>query len=402
MACRAREWQTICGLLILVISAQQSWGGDPPLPAVLREAGNVDGVFAAQSVDLPEGGVNKDGSPLIQRVSHEAGTDAERLVVPDSVLVQQEPAVEAKVVTLELSPGICVDCCRHFLGLGPVEPFAPLSSSGTSHLDSALVGNRVIFRYDLGWGMRHPDRAEYYMARNRSVPAGGGRGLLRPETHVDAQELSTYLEMAFSSRCSAFIEMPARFLNLEVNKDYYGWGDLNAGVKFTYCVEEHSLMTALFRVYTPTGDAYHGLGTGHTTLEPGILVYERLTPSWVLELELKDWIPVDGTLSAGNVLRYGASLTCDAYQSADGFSIKPVAEIQGWTVLRGMQTEVYPTQDPFSFISFESENRDTIINGSLGVRCGGDKGDCYLGYTRSLTGPRWFESGLRLEFRLFY
>jgi hypothetical protein len=241
------------------------------------------------------------------------------------------------------------------------------------------------------------------MARSRAIPgvieAGGMR---KAETSVDAQELSSYLELALCQRFSIFAEMPARFLNPDQNRNYRGFGDLSAGCKFTYCVEEHALQTFYFRVYTPTGQNERGLGTGHVSIEPGLLVFERLTPGLVLELELKDWIPIDGEISAGNILRYGAALTCDLFTLPSGHYFKPVFELRGWTVLRGRETEAYPHGDPATFSVVENDDRSTIINLDFGFRCGGDKGDIYLGYERAVTGARWFKNGLRLEARWLF
>lgn len=388
---RRSLWIRLAGSLFVLLAAES--------PNLLAED---EPVVHAAVRDLPLDGVNKDGTPFIQLVS-QPSPEGQALASPQAQILAQPggACVLGEPVAVELTPGSCLDyfrsCClgRHY------EPFAPLTASAASHIVSALPGDRLIFRYDNGWSMTHPDRAEWYMARNRGVPGGGGRGLRLPETTVDAQELSTYLEVGLCPRASLFVEMPERFLNAEKNKDYYGWGDLSAGGKFTFCVEETTLETAYFRVTTPTGDASHGLGTGHTSIEFGLLHFERLCPGLTLEAMLLDWIPVDGTISAGNVLHYGAALSFDFYATASHY-VKPVVEVEGWTALRGMQTDVYPTKDPDKLFVIESENRDTIINGSIGVRCGGDKGDIYLGYTRAFTGPRWFENGLRLELRWLY
>ena len=94
----------------------------------------------------PAACINKDGTSLLQPAEHQPPlTDAEQLVTPDSVLVQSAPC--RKVRTIELSPSLCVEYCRSCCGLCAVEPLIPLSDSGTSHLDSPLVGNRLIFRY---------------------------------------------------------------------------------------------------------------------------------------------------------------------------------------------------------------------------------------------------------------
>ena len=46
---------------------------------------------------------------------------------------------------------------------------------------------------------------------------------------------------------------------------------------------------------------------------------------------------------------------------------------------------------------------ETILNAKFGVRVGFcDRADMYVGYGRPLTGDRWYENTVRVEFRLFY
>ena len=46
---------------------------------------------------------------------------------------------------------------------------------------------------------------------------------------------------------------------------------------------------------------------------------------------------------------------------------------------------------------------DTIVNAKVGVRFKlGEFGDFYTGYGRALTGSRWYEETLRVEFRMFF
>ena len=49
------------------------------------------------------------------------------------------------------------------------------------------------------------------------------------------------------------------------------------GFKYALIANPNQYYTFQFRTYVPTGDSYQGLGTGHASLEPALLVFQRLT-----------------------------------------------------------------------------------------------------------------------------
>src|SRR5262249_6594034 len=119
-----------------------------------------------------------------------------------------------------------------------------------------------------------------------------------------------------------------------------------------------------------------------------------------LEAELRDFIPLDGTDFAGNVLRYGVGLS---YQAIRGprFHVTPVAELVGWTVLSGKEATAGG--------DILDASGDTIVNVKLGARFGLgnldapgalNQSDLYIGYGRALTGDVWYKDILRVELRL--
>jgi hypothetical protein len=269
-----------------------------------------------------------------------------------------------------------------------------VSDSSVGYIDSALPGDLFRFRFDAAYDDRAPTRAEFL------YPRGGpsGPGLPVPEPRVDYQELSTYLEMTASDRLSGFLNLPVRFINPEVNANHAGFADLDAGFKFAFVQSEDQVATFQFRTYAPTGDSRRGLGTDHVSLEPALLLYERLTHRLVLESELRLWVPVGGTDFAGEIVRYGVGLDYDLYRTAH-CTFVPVAELVGWTLLDGKETVVPPSGAAFVM----DAGGETIVNAKLGLRvkvrgCA----DVYAGYGRPLTGDRWYENTFRLEFRLFF
>jgi hypothetical protein len=132
-------------------------------------------------------------------------------------------------------------------------------------------------------------------------------------------------------------------------------------------------------------------------------MFQRLTDRVSFEGELRDWVPIDGSAFAGNVLRYGTGLNCRVYANS-WMRVFPVAEFVGWTVLSGRET-VFPTKMSVSAAG------NTIVNAKVGVRTQLGKpvgngllsrADVYVGYGRALTGDVWYKEIMRLEFRLRY
>src|SRR5262249_5771156 len=156
------------------------------------------------------------------------------------------------------------------------------------------------------------------------------------ETKVDYQDIRSYLEYAVNNRFSAFIEVPVRFLNPEVNDNTSGLGDIECGFKAALIACQDQFLTFQLRIFTPNGDADRGLGTDHVSLEPALLLYQRLTDRLYFEGELRDWIPIGGTDFEGNIIRYGIGFSYNVYQSGN-WTLAPVAELVGWTVLGGKE-----------------------------------------------------------------
>jgi hypothetical protein len=224
------------------------------------------------------------------------------------------------------------------------------------------------------------------------------RGLPSPETKIDNQDLSGYLEVALNERLSGFVEVPVRFLNPDINANTAGLADMNAGFKWAFLSSKDRVATFQLRTYIPTGAASHGLGTNHVSLEPAFLLYQRLSERLLFEGELRDWTPVGGTDFAGNVIRYGASFTYRAFER-QCWSLSPVFEVVGWTVLGGKET----AQVGVNVFEIVPAGGDTIINAKMGLRLNmGDWGSLYAGYGRALTGDVWYKNIVRVDYRITF
>src|SRR5262249_6860110 len=145
-----------------------------------------------------------------------------------------------------------------------------------------------------------------------------------------------------------------------------GFSDLNLGFKYAFVAEPNEYYTFQFRVYTPTGAPDLGLGTGHVSLEPAFLVFQRLSDRLFFTGELRDWVPVGGSNFAGNVLRYGLGLAYNIVLT-DHLRIAPVNEVVGWTILSGKEF-VAGADSPTGEI--RSVTGQSIVNEKIGIRIG--------------------------------
>lgn len=275
-------------------------------------------------------------------------------------------------------------------GLG--EPTARDSSVG--YIDAAPPADELRLRFDASIRDPRPSRAAFFWSPG--PPFGPGPRL--PERSVDYQDLSSYLETAWTTRFSTFVEVPVRFLEPEVNPRQAGLSDVNAGFKYAFVRRDDLVATFQLRTYVPTGDAGRGLGTGHVDLEPALLLLKRFDERLSFEGELRDLIPVGGGDFAGNVVRYGAGLDYDLWD-LEKVSVVPVAELVGWTVLDGRESVLQPAGTAV----VKDAAGETIVNAKIGLRFKTAAwGQVYAGYGRPLTGDRWYENTFRLEWRLLY
>jgi hypothetical protein len=327
-------------------------------------------------------------------------------------------------------------------------------------IDSAIIRSRVRVRFDANYGDTSPDKAEFVYAKcgcfgnpfnfqsaivNRTVDGrtfGVWNGLIArqkgydpmargpqhgiipnvgknpngvnpsavfmAQPRINYQEVATYLEYAPTQNFSGFIELPARFVQNTFGPGASGWSDLNLGFKYALVAQPNEYYTFQFRTYCPTGAPNEGLGTGHVSLEPGFLVFQRLTDRLYFDGEFRDWIPVGGSNFAGNVLRYGVGLSYN-FVVTDHFRIAPVNEIVGWTILNGKEYVISNPNGPLQV------NGQTIVNEKIGIRMGignynrpggatplNDRHSLYVGYGRCITGDAWYRDTFRLEYNFWF
>lgn len=264
---------------------------------------------------------------------------------------------------------------------------APLTvnDSMASFIDSAVPRNILTLRFEGDYTDREPLRATYLFGK-----------FTLPETHVDTLQLTSAAEFAFTPWLSVFLEAPYRWVSPTNNSYETGSGDISYGLKLCTWSSDSFIATILLRIYQPTASDAE-LGTGHWSIEPGLLAQYQFSQSLRLEGEFKYWQPLGGNQFSGDLIQYGLGLSYGSRKP--GFWFAPVLEGVGWTVLSG---ETMFANNAHSFV-IESASGQTIFNAYLGVRFGyGQNLDLYLGYGRSLTGDYWNRDTYRFELRFLY
>jgi len=270
----------------------------------------------------------------------------------------------------------------------------PIRDSSVGYIDDAIPGNMLRFRFDAAYENHRPLRGEFFYAPGY----GFGPGLPKVERSVDYQDVMGYLELLLGEHVSFFAEVPTRFLNPEVNDNHAGLGDVNGGLKWAVLYGEMGTLSLQFRTYAPSGNPHLGLGTGHTTVEPGILFFLPLSENCALEGECEYLTPLGGQPISGDVMKYGLGLQCKVFES-ESFRVIPVIEAVGWTFLHGGDVVVFPSGDA----ALIGATGDTILNIKPGIRFGiGKNFDVFGGWSHPLTGDKFYENLWRVEMRFCF
>lgn len=202
--------------------------------------------------------------------------------------------------------------------------FAPLV------IDTAIAtpSTSVLFRADRG--LATPDRLEYFWAApSRGPPA---------ESRVDILDV-TYRMVLGSEKMSAFTDYTMRSLNPERNDNTVGFGDMRLGAKATVINGRCTKVATIFTTYLKTGPSSRGLGTGHVSLEPGLLLRHQMNQHTYFHGEIKYWLPIAGTPGhAGDVLKTGAALST-VWRENDRYALLPTLEILTYAFLAGSTTQ---------------------------------------------------------------
>lgn len=289
--------------------------------------------------------------------------------------------------------------------------------SMVGYIEDASIRTQFRVRFDGGWGVDSPDRAEFFYAKcgcyrdlagspllDADAP-GPGPGIVTGLTYT---QLNVFGEFAVNDRVSIFGELPIRQIRPKSFvpgtgsfDNQSGIGDIKAGVKFSLASDDMRDLTLLVRTSLPTGDAIKGLGTDSASFEPALLYRQDVNERVSVESQFGIWNPIGGSRGplasdgrfSGSVLYYGIGPSFDAV-TTDTLTFSPVVELIGWRVLRGFETKTLLTPiggdaSGVNILNLKIGARTTMTNG----------GSFYFGIGFGLTDAAWYDRMLRLEYR---
>lgn len=304
----------------------------------------------------------------------------------------------------------------------PPEPEPPRRrGSMVGYIEDAVVSSKVRIRFDLGYEINAPDRAEFFYAKcgcYRDAGADPDAPGPRPgaATDLDYRQLYIQGEYAFGDRFSAYAEFPFRWIQpnsfaagtvpdgLSPFGNQSGFSDLRAGIKAALFSDGANVVTARVQAFMPSGEASNGLGTDHWSLEPSLLLYNRVADRVVIESMVGWWHPFEGASGAplsteerwaGDVFFFGIGPSFEIYRS-DRVRLAPVVELVGWHVVDGFQSA--PPFPPPT----EAEGTN-IVNLKIGGRVSWEpRSSLYIGFGKALTDDVWYDDILRFEYRVSF
>ncbi|MDQ3331548.1 MAG: transporter [Planctomycetota bacterium] len=313
------------------------------------------------------------------------------------------------------------------------------ANAGAGYIDIAVPQTMFRLRYDAAFnGDFSMDRAEYMYPAYRTFAQNGGAGGVggiggvggvggvgggaiggnEATADVDLQEVHAYFEYAFNNRFSTFVNVPFRSVDTTLTNvtgidapSGGGLGDVWFGFKYALIATPDDYLTFQTKVYTPTGDEDDALGTGHTSIEPGLLFQSSLNPDITFFGEAKYWIPIDetevpadatgdsGSYSSG-VFQYGLGAAIDLVEQQT-WKVQSVNEFVGWTAIDSLKG------DPTVATLAQDASGDTVVNVKIGARfyrmCRGrEQSSLYAGWGHALTDEMWYEDLFRLEYRVLF
>jgi hypothetical protein len=338
----------------------------------------------------------------------ELGTDTNTVLIPDANAAQNPNAKPTQ-------------------STAPSEPAPKIPGSMVGYIDDPIVQSLIRVRFDDAFEDRFPDRSEFFYAKCACYrhlqgapspvnlafdPNAPGPGPGVPKA-VNYQQLYLNAEYSPLRRFSAFVDVPVRWLQpqgflavppLPGFSNQSGISDVTAGFKFAAVASESTYVSFQFKSYFPSGDASKGLGTNHYSIEPSLLLYQKLSSRFIIEGQVGDWHPIGGSAGvpitssegfAGDVFFYGIGPSYKLYRGRR-VGVAPVIELFGWHVISGFQTQPGGSVDGAA-VEVGGLN---IVNLKVGVRTSiGFHNSFYVGFGQALTHDDWYKHIIRLEYR---
>jgi hypothetical protein len=297
-----------------------------------------------------------------------------------------------------------------------VPAWTPVADS-SFFVDSARPVTQMKLRWDSGFDLKDPDRAEFYWAREgvnqQAIPVCGntggfGKGPKCIPSTIDYESLTLVMEAA-AGPAGIVIETPYEHYDPNIGAanalvsgsnccPVSGFEDIKIATKAMLLDCELMQLTFQFKTYIPSGSFGKGLGTGHVSLEPSLLYTVRVSPETYVQGQLSYWIPLGGdSVYESDIFHCHMSLNHVLWCPCPGVKVVGTAEINEWSVCYGEYTipDFGLNGKPVA-----GSAEATMVSAGPGIRaffC--DKIDLGVGTAFALTGNHWEEELIRAEFR---
>jgi hypothetical protein len=260
-------------------------------------------------------------------------------------------------------------------------------------IDITQTFGNFLLRQDSAYHLTKPDRAEYFWARP-------GRGPALPERSVDYQDFHFRMENGGPS-FSLATDIPIRLLNPEVNGNNGGLGDIQLVQKTVLMNGSRWQMTQILRTIFNSASARKGLGTGHVSMEPGLLCRYKWSDLTYLHGEAELRFPIGGDpIYSGPALTWGIGVSHVWYET-DTMAYIPTLEFINTWILDGQVTP-FPGGVPVDV------RGDGIFNLAPGLRTvwdsGGDLGVVEFGASGifAVGSNGWYDALMRFDLRFVF
>jgi hypothetical protein len=296
----------------------------------------------------------------------------------------------------------------------PTSDLPPIEGSMVGYIDNAVVGSEFRLRFDDAFGNDAPDRAEFFYAQCGCDGAGAhgpGPGLAK---NIDFQQLYMRAEYAPNKNFSLLVDVPVRFLypqSFDLNtvpagqtpfSREVGFSDVQVGFKLALLATPRQYFTVQFVTTIPSGNSFHGLGTGHYSMMPSLLYFQKVTDRFSVEGQVGDTHPLQSSGSAafaGDVFTYGIGPSYELYHG-ENLRFAPIVELVGWRVLGGMENNDAALIASGYTQPLVSSDGINIVNLKVGARTSfGNHQSFYMGFGQALTHDVWYKHIVRLEYR---
>ena len=260
-------------------------------------------------------------------------------------------------------------------------------------MDVTQPSNYWLIRADAGYGLQHPDRASFFWSRS-----GSGQ----TQNSINYQDLRLINELGTDS-FSVMTEIPVRAVDyLTTGGSDGGLGDMKVATKVRMINGKQWQISQIFRTYIPTGNMMRGTGTGHVSLEPGLLARYKVSPITYLHGQIKLWFPIGADpIVAGQVLTYGIGVSHVLYET-DTFAVLPTLEMVNYQFMGSHQRVVDPLTNTVLVTSSRGDYATNLVMGTrfvLGPP--GDLGLVELGVSGmfGMGSERYLDSMLRVDLK---